>query len=413
MSLPTSKHHTLLEYLAIQLHRQRLDSPSIMKTALGIMNEIVCAQFVYLVVFGASNEIEDAYTLGEKDDMLSRGPWGQVLVQRLIKKIQETDSPVVIDNMQIEPEFRQVMHNLNLWQPCSALSVPMMFDDRLMGAIIFIHPAPERFDEALIVDLAEAASITGCALTNARDYERAIDVMSRQIEQERLRRDLSAMIYHDMRGPLHNIAGSLSRLERFIQDEATVASSLIHIASSSTRQMMRMIKSLLDIERLENSSFVNRKPVTLESVLLEATDLVSILAYEAEQVVSLELDDDELIVDADRDMLLRVVTNLLENAIKHTPQGGQIILSAMRAEDGVCIRVMDNGPGIPSNLQREIFDKYVRLKSSRERDGYGLGLAFCRLAVEAHGGRIWVESGPNGGTIFAFNLPVAQEALVA
>jgi signal transduction histidine kinase len=178
--------------------------------------------------------------------------------------------------------------------------------------------------------------------------------------------------------------------------------------------MIRMIKSLLDTERLEaHEAALERQPVSLRNLLCEAADLVSALAHESEQRLSLELDDRLPEVAADHDMLVRVVTNLLENAIKHTPTGGSIILSATTEEDGVRISVTDNGPGIPAPLHREVFDKYVRVKGERKREGYGLGLAFCRLAIEAHGGHIWVENGSNGGAVFVFRLPVVRNAMVA
>ncbi len=413
MSLPMNVRHGWLQHLAIQLHHQRLHSASIMETALDIMNEVVSAQFAYLVVFGANYEIESAYSLGDKYGVFTRGRWGQLLLQRLTQRIQERYTPVVFNNLQTEPELGQLMHNLHIPQPYSALALPLMCEDVLLGAVVFVHAEPEGFDDALIADLAEAASFTACALANAREHQRTIEIMSRQIEQERLRRDLSAMIYHDLRGPLHNIAGSLSRLERFMQRDSSTASSLIRIAATSTQQMMRMIKSLLDIERLESNSFVDLKPVTIKHLLQEAVDMVNTLAYESEQAILLELDEQDLVVEADRDMLLRVMINLLENAVKHTPRGGRIVVSTQRLEDDIQVRVTDTGPGIPLHLQQEIFDKYVRLKSSFVRDGYGLGLAFCRLAVEAHGGHIWVESDMNGGAVFAFSLPAAREAVIA
>ncbi|MCA9910326.1 MAG: hypothetical protein KC519_16820, partial [Anaerolineae bacterium] len=310
MSLPTNARQGWLQHLAIQLHHQHLHSASIMETALDIMNEVVSAQFAYLAVFGANNEIEDAYSLGDKYGVFTRGRWGQTLLQRLTQKIQEQYAPVVLNNLQTEPELNQLMLNVHIRQPYSALALPLMCVDVFMGAIVFIHAEPEGFDDALIAELVEAASFTSCALANAREHQRTMEIMSQQIEQERLRRDLSAMIYHDLRGPLHNIAGSLSRLDRFMQNDKSTASSLIRIAASSAQQMMRMIKSLLDIERLESSSFVDLQPVTIEQLLQEAVDMVDTLAYESEQAISLELDEQDLIIEADRDMLLRVVINL-------------------------------------------------------------------------------------------------------
>src|SRR5690606_11852505 len=104
--------------------------------------------------------------------------------------------------------------------------------------------------------------------------------------------------------------------------------------------------------------------------------------------------------------ILRVVTNRMENAVKYTPDGGSIMLGAALSDEGLVISVTDSGPGIPPHMQRQIFDKFNRVKYTDAPKGIGLGLAFCRLAVEAHGGRIWVESEVGRGSTFCFFLPL-------
>jgi signal transduction histidine kinase len=109
----------------------------------------------------------------------------------------------------------------------------------------------------------------------------------------------------------------------------------------------------------------------------------------------------------DEDMLRRVLTNLLENAVKYTPTGSKIYLGARQDGEMVLMWVQDTGPGIPPDERERIFDKFTRLHGSGGPKGLGLGLAFCRLAVEAHGGQIWVEDGPEIGACFKFTLPTS------
>jgi histidine kinase len=111
---------------------------------------------------------------------------------------------------------------------------------------------------------------------------------------------------------------------------------------------------------------------------------------------------------ADRDLILRVLTNLLDNAVKFTNRNGHIALSAERREDEVVFTVEDTGIGIPPEHRQRIFERFTRLESANSVKGTGLGLAFCKLAVEAHGGRIWVESEVDQGSQFKFALPVGQ-----
>lgn len=228
-----------------------------------------------------------------------------------------------------------------------------------------------------------------------------------QLELEQLRQDLTAMVYHDLRGPLHAVYGSLTTLGRLLANNSqTAVLDLLQVGVRSTRQLSRMIESLLDIQRLEaGKAILDSKPTSLHNLLASAAQLIQPLATEANQRLAFELNDDLPFVEVDSDMILRVVTNLMENALKYSPSGGFIRLGAHLTDDGVRISVTDSGPGIPEHMQRQIFDKFSRVKYHDVPKGIGLGLAFCRLAVEAHGGNIWVENMPGQGATFIFTLP--------
>jgi signal transduction histidine kinase len=233
-----------------------------------------------------------------------------------------------------------------------------------------------------------------------------------QMELEQLRHDLTAMVYHDLRGPIHTIYGSFSALLRLLQgNQQPAIQDLLLVGSRSTQQLSRLVESLLDIQRLEEGKAVlDPKSTPLHSILTNAAQLVQPLAAEADQSLIYELPPELPSVYCDADMILRVVTNLMENAVKYTPMGGTIRLNASKIVSGIRISVTDSGPGIPKFLHRQIFDKFSRVKYKDAPKGIGLGLAFCRLAIEAHGGQIWVESEPNQGASFIFTLPVEKEA---
>jgi signal transduction histidine kinase len=228
---------------------------------------------------------------------------------------------------------------------------------------------------------------------------------------EQMRRDLAAMTYHDLRGPLHNIHGSLGRMGKILNgSQPPVVVDLLQIAERSAGQMGRMIDTLLDIDRLEEGrTILNRRPVSLNALLAEAVESVRPLLQENDQEFHFRIEDDLPMLKLDADMIMRVITNLVENAAKYTPDGGLIILSAQMSNEGVCINVSDSGPGVPDHVKDQIFDKYVRIRRSDAPKGVGLGLAFCRLAVEAHGGRIWVDSGADEGAVFCFVLPMIAQ----
>jgi K+-sensing histidine kinase KdpD len=235
--------------------------------------------------------------------------------------------------------------------------------------------------------------------------------ISPQLELEQLRADLSAMVYHDLRGPLHTINSAFSSLGRqLINSENEAVLNLIQVGMRSTRQLSRMVESLLDIQRLEEGSAVlDRKETSVHNLLASAAELVQPLASESDQRLRFDIANDLPFIQMDADMIQRVIINLMENAVKYSPNGGEITLGAALRDNKVCISVKDTGPGIPKHMQHQIFDKFSRVKYTDVPKGVGLGLAFCRLAVEAHDGTIWVESDTGQGSTFLFALPLETQ----
>ena len=235
--------------------------------------------------------------------------------------------------------------------------------------------------------------------------------MTSQLALERMRQDLSAMMYHDMRGPLGNVYTSLQALQKLLGDGVDPrVTALLEVAARSERQVRRMIDSLLDIQSLEEGKkLLNRSKAALSDVIDGAVEQMRPLACDNQIQIRLALADDLPLLYIDREMIERVIINLLDNAIKYSFPGGAITISAAANGDEVYVRVRDDGPGIPPEAQVVIFDKFARVKQRNMPHGAGLGLAFCKLAVEAHGGRIWVHSNSTGST-FTFALPIKAPA---
>ncbi len=240
--------------------------------------------------------------------------------------------------------------------------------------------------------------------------EWVIQDMSTQVELDQLRNDLSAMIYHDLRGPLTAILGSIYKLGQVLQNhENPAVLKLLHIGLRSTRQLQQMVESLLDIQRMEEGkSILNRQTVEAQVLVGDAVQLVQPLAQDAEQVLTFDVNRDFPLLHIDSDMMIRVLINLMENAVKYTPTGGSIHLKATYDETHATFTISDSGPGIPPDKKASIFEKFSRVNYQDAPKGVGLGLAFCRLAVEAHGGNIWVESELGKGSDFIVRLPITS-----
>lgn len=236
--------------------------------------------------------------------------------------------------------------------------------------------------------------------------------MSAHEALEQLRHDLTSMIYHDLRNPLSTIHATLFKLNDLLvgKVENPVVPRLLQISLTSTRRLQRMIDSLLDIQKLEaQGALLNRHPLEVRELLNDAAHISLPLAQEAKQSIHVQATGELPNLQVDSDMLLRVLLNLIENALKYTPEGGQIFVSAYVEMSTLVISVRDTGGGIPLSLQDKLFDKYTRGMTEDVPRGLGLGLAFCRLAVEAHGGRIWVESEEGKGSEFLFTLPLNEQ----
>jgi NtrC-family two-component system sensor histidine kinase KinB len=186
---------------------------------------------------------------------------------------------------------------------------------------------------------------------------------------------------------------------------------IVDVAHQGAQRLLNLITAILDVNRLESGQMpLEREPVRLDIVAAEVAELEQVLARDKHQTIENRVTSDLPFVSVDVELIHRVLQNLIGNAIKFTPPDGLITLGAWRdsaAERHVIVSVKDSGIGLVPELQARLFEKFV---TGRVRGrGSGLGLAFCRLVVEAHGGRIWVESVPGNGATFLFTLPVAEE----
>lgn len=230
---------------------------------------------------------------------------------------------------------------------------------------------------------------------------------ARQLEQ--MREDLTHTMVHDLRNPLTGISVSLNLLAEKAKDRLTPAQQrVLELGQSSTQKMLALVNTILDVSRLENRQMpLNRVSASLYDVASEAVDSQMVLAAEKNLNLQNHLSPDLPPVEIDVGLIERVLINLIGNSVKFTPNGGLIRLSARVVPAGVQVTVYNNGPHIPSEMLGRLFERFVT--GQQTGSGSGLGLAFCKLAVEAHGGRIWAENiYPDNGVAFHFTLPVAE-----
>ena len=237
--------------------------------------------------------------------------------------------------------------------------------------------------------------------------------VSERVALAQMREDLTHMIIHDLRNPLGSIMSSLQLIRTAIaeEDETLPVMQLLGISIRSARKLHRLIDSLLDLARLETrETELNTTLVNPASLAHEAVEEVQSMAANKELLLEVYVSSGLPKVAIDRDLILRVLVNLLDNALKFTPRGGRVALNVEQAREGMLFSVLDTGPGVAEEHRQRIFERFMRLSNAVGVKGTGLGLTFCKLAVEAHGGSIWVESEVGKGSSFVFSLPLGRDA---
>ncbi|MGB9632003.1 MAG: ATP-binding protein, partial [Chloroflexaceae bacterium] len=228
---------------------------------------------------------------------------------------------------------------------------------------------------------------------------------------ERLRQDLASMMVHDLRSPLTSIITSIDMILRGVVGEIPEKQrEILAICFASAQNLLNLISMLLDISRLEDGAMpVELSNIEVVPLVQRALETVSLIAQDKRITIETMCEPATPLVCADADLVLRVLQNLLDNAVKYSPSDQRVLLTVgPQGPSLVRFSVKDNGIGIKESDLETIFAKFGQAGNQRHK-GSGLGLTFCKLVVETHGGRIWVESAPHRGSTFHFTLPVAGQ----
>jgi signal transduction histidine kinase len=221
------------------------------------------------------------------------------------------------------------------------------------------------------------------------------------------RDEMLAVVAHELRNPLHTIATGLETILKLQPPDDERAVRQLVVMQRTVRSMNRLILDLLDATLMEGGNFVlTRERVAVQPLLNEVLELFEAPARERDISLTWHAPQAVLCVIGERDRLVQVLSNLIGNAVKFTPPRGRISVHARPLEQALHLSVEDTGPGIPNESLPHLFDRFWQAKRMGRR-GTGLGLPIAKAIVEAHGGRIWVESVLGRGTTFHFTVPRA------
>ncbi len=292
----------------------------------------------------------------------------------------------------------------------AAIAVPFADGGSVVGVI---ELALRRARALTTADLKTLAAIGGQVCMSLRNAQlrRAAGELEALRQADRLKNEFLSTVSHDLRSPLTAIRASVEGLlDRGMRPSSVPSEGLLNNIAGQANRLGRLVDQLLDVSQIEAGALrLDREWNELPALLTDAAGGIAVLYGSDRLVFALPPDPPLLFVDKDR--FVQVLYNLLDNACKYAPPAAPVSVGASWTADEMTIEVADRGPGVPAPEREKIFGRFYRAGSSGNAGvrSIGLGLAICRGIVEAHGGRIWVEENPGGGSVFRFNVPLVAE----
>jgi signal transduction histidine kinase len=238
----------------------------------------------------------------------------------------------------------------------------------------------------------------------------AFNRMSQELDNlEASRRDLVANVSHELKTPITAIRAHLENLLDGVEEPNP---EILQVMLAQSERLGRLVEQLLDLSKLESGEVpLRREEMTLAPLVAQVMSEIEVVRADRDVALSSDLPENLPAIEADPERVHQVIFNLVDNAVRFTPEGGEVRIEAHRHDGAIEVSVADTGVGIPPDALPRLFERFYRVDSSRARGdggtGTGIGLAIARSVVEAHGGTIRAESEPGRGSVFTFDLPLA------
>ncbi len=296
----------------------------------------------------------------------------------------------------------------------NSLSIPIKYLDKKLGVVNLTDTEDgmpfDKEHEGTAIDIVEHLAPFIYAAQTKELLEKKVnqleDANKRFMEMDDLKTNLTNFIVHDLKGPISTITANLDLLT--YEPLTGEQFEYLNLAIEDTYKLQRMVLNILDLSKLQEGKI---------KIFREETDLYELAKIEvssfknsaARKDIVLELNGSSCLCYIDENLIGRVLSNLLLNAIEHSPEGSKITIDIRHDDTGkeLSVSMSDEGIGIPDELKHKIFDKFFQVGEAgkQRKTTTGLGLTFCKLVVDAHGGRIWAEDSAGGGAVFVFTIP--------
>jgi signal transduction histidine kinase len=330
----------------------------------------------------------------------SSGPLHGTVLERIL------EGEVVVRGDLEQEDYAEDRHLLDL-NLRSELLAPLLVGARPIGMISLSRERPNAFTDDEVELVALLGRFVATAVQNIRVFEAERQTVEELRRLSALRADFVSLVSHELRSPMAAVIGAARTLQdRWRQLTPEQRDAFLALIADETNRLAALIGDVLDTSRIEAGTFsYSFTDVDLSRLVKDA---VSIASFGQDEVrVRAEVVEPLPPIRGDRERLRQVLANLIDNAVKYSPVGEEVAVTAARENGLVRITVRDRGPGIPFDQQRIIFEKFGRAEVTGSKPGTGLGLFIARSIAEAHGGTLEVESQPDRGTAFTLTLPLA------
>lgn len=333
--------------------------------------------------------------------LLGEGIFGQVVA---------TGYPTLTTNFEPVAQGEATTYHIVQMKLSSLLVLPLRSRREVLGAIVIAANDPSRkmTDDKLPLAelLAERAAV---AIENAQLYTQQVEARRKVEDLSRLKDEFLSIASHELRTPVTSIKGYTQLAKSLIQEsDLETSSEYLDVALDQIDRMSRLILELLDVSRIETGRLeIRREDINWASFVRSVVERHR--TANPERRFQLRLRDDDIDVEGDRDRLEQVLGNLIENAVKYSPEGSDVIVEVEPDGNRVITSITDRGIGIPNDELAQVFERFHRGRhvSSTNYGGLGLGLYISKQIVERHNGAIWVDSRQGEGTTFFFAIPIA------
>ena len=357
-----------------------------------VLEEAGTAQVMAVAGLGA----EDIFVRG------SRAPVGETLLAEILR----TGQPRYREDM-TDARYSEEREFLELGLH-SRIAAPLLQGPRAIGMVSLVRREAGSFNEQELELVGLLGRLVASAVQNIRAYEAERSTVEELRRLSALRADFVSLVSHELRAPMASIVGSSQTLrQRWRELTPDQRESFLALIGSETERLAALVSDVLDTSRIEAGTFTYRfDDVDLGALVRDSVAGISLAQDEVS--VSAEVHGELPHVRGDRDRLQQVLTNLLDNAVKFSPAGERVLVSAFQQDSRVLIEVADRGPGVPTDQQRLIFEKFGRghTTGSPGTPGTGLGLFIARSIAEAHGGTLEISSALGRGATFTLTLPI-------